>query len=335
VQIAEIDVHDDAQVEAFWSTAKEGDAYERPYAIFWSLEAATAAFRTESNSFERHPFAATEDGQVIGTGQIMLPLLDNTHIAFLAPIVRPSHHRRGVGTALLEHGIEYVRARGRDTVIIEVNRPMTESGPGVSAGHAMLTRHGFSEASVELHRVLDTPVPDGRLAALEAEADERRDDYRMVQFAESVPDELMADYCHLQEAFNSEAPLGDLDIEPEVWDEARVLEREDLCRRTRRRERAVAALASDGTMVALTEMMTTDHQPEVGWQSGTLVLKEHRGHRLGLAVKVANLRGFQAEFPQVRAVHSWNAEENGPMVAINDKLGFRPVEYLVEMQLKL
>jgi hypothetical protein len=37
----------------------------------------------------------------------------------------------------------------------------------------------------------------------------------------------------------------------------------------------------------------------------------------------------------VRTVHSWNAEENGPMVAINDRLGFRPVEYLVEMQLKL
>ena len=88
-------------------------------------------------------------------------------------------------------------------------------------------------------------------------------------------------------------------------------------------------------MVALTEMMATDHQPEVGLQSGTLVLKEHRGHRLGLAVKVANLRGYQADFPRVRVVHSWNAEANGPMVAINDKLGFRPVEYLVEMQRKL
>jgi hypothetical protein len=34
-------------------------------------------------------------------------------------------------------------------------------------------------------------------------------------------------------------------------------------------------------------------------------------------------------------VHSWNAEENGPMVAINDALGFRPVEYVAEMQRKL
>jgi len=74
-----------------------------------------------------------------------------------------------------------------------------------------------------------------------------------------VPDEHLAGYCHLQEAFNSEAPLGDLDIEPEVWDAARVREREDLFARAGRYERATAALAPDGTMVALTEMMTTAH----------------------------------------------------------------------------
>jgi GNAT superfamily N-acetyltransferase len=335
VRIAEIDVHDDAQIEAFWSTAKEGDEHERPYAAFWSLPEAKVAFRSANNSFERHPFAATEGGEVIGTGQVMLPLLDNTHVAFLAPIVKPSHRRRGVGTALLEHGLDYVRSRGRDTVIIEVNRPMTASGPGECAGRTMLAKRGFSDASLELHRVLDLPVAAGRLDTLEAEAEQRRGPYQIVQFSGSVPDELMAGYCHLQEAFNSEAPLGDLDIEPEVWDEARVREREGLLRRSGRRERAAAALAPDGTMVALTEMLATEHQPEIGWQSGTLVLKEHRGHRLGLAVKVANLRGYQADFPLVRAVHSWNAEENGPMVAINDKLGFRPVEYLVEMQIKL
>ena len=53
MRIAEIDVHDDAQLEAFWSAAKEGDEFERPYALFWSLPAAAIAFRSESNSFER------------------------------------------------------------------------------------------------------------------------------------------------------------------------------------------------------------------------------------------------------------------------------------------
>ncbi len=50
---------------------------------------------------------------------------------------------------------------------------------------------------------------------------------------------------------------------------------------------------------------------------------------------MADLRRFQSNFPAARMVHSWNAEENGPMVAIDDALGFRAVEHLAEMQLKL
>jgi GNAT superfamily N-acetyltransferase len=335
VEIAEIDVHDDAQVEAFWSAGKEADEDGRPYAAYWSLPAAIAAMRTPSRAFERHPIAAVEDGVVVGTLAVMLPQLDNTHIAYLGPAVRPSFRRRGIGSALLEHGLEYVRARARTTVIVEVHRPMTNAGPGESAGHALLTKFGFSDASVELHRVLDLPVADSRLDELDARTADHHRDYKLALFGGAVPDELMAGYCHLQEAFNSEAPMGELDMEPEVWDEARVREREDVFRRAGRQERAAAALAPDGSMVALTELMTTVHQPDLAWQGGTLVLKEHRGHRLGMATKLANLRAFQAEFPKARVVHSWNAEENGPMVAINDALGFQPVEYLIEMQLKL
>jgi len=57
--------------------------------------------------------------------------------------------------------------------------------------------------------------------------------------------------------------------------------------------------------------------------------------QLGLATKIANLRAFSVDFPTVGRVHSWNAEENAQMVAINDALGFAPVEYGAEMQLRL
>jgi GNAT superfamily N-acetyltransferase len=254
----------------------------------------------------------------------------------MTPIVRPAHRRRGVGTALLEAGLDLARAHGRTTVIIEVHRPFAESGgPGDAPGAALLRKHGFGDASLDLHRVLDLPLSAETLDTLASEAAPHHGGYTFVPIDASVPDELMAGYCRLQEAFNSEAPLGDLDLEPEVWDAERVRGAEERFRLAGRHQRGTAVLAPDGQMVALTEMMTTDHQPDMAWQGGTLVLPEHRGHRLGLACKVTNLRRFQAEFPELRLVHSWNAEENGPMVAINDRLGFRPVEYLVEMQLKL
>ncbi len=49
---------------------------------------------------------------------------------------------------------------------------------------------------------------------------------------------------------------------------------------------------------------------------------EHRGHRLGLAVKLANLDFLAEREPAVRMIGTGNAQENAPMIAVNDMLGF-------------
>ena len=331
--VGQIDVHDDEQLRAFWAAGKEGDAYGRPYAAFRSIEATTVALRDKAGFADVVALAATDEGEVLGVSEVVVPKLDNTHLAFVEPIVRPAHRCRGVGTALLEASLQIARDRDRTTVIAEVNMPL--EAPPRSAGSRFLEARGFATASLEIHRILEVPVDDGHLGALEAEAAAHHADYRLESFTDRVPDEFIAGFCALQTAFNSEAPLGDLDLEPEAWDEDRVRQGEDRSRRMGRHVQATGAIDRNGDLVALTEMVTNQHLPEVGWQSGTLVLPLHRGHRVGLAVKIANQRLFQDTFPAVRRIHSWNAEENGPMVAINDMIGFQPVEYLAEMQRKL
>jgi GNAT superfamily N-acetyltransferase len=330
--VGEIDVHDDDLVRAWWQTADEGDSHGRPYRTYWSLWSATIAFRADNNSVEQHPVAAIDGDEVLGTNQVIFPILDNTHVAYAEPIVRPGSRRRGVGTALLDHSLEMAKAAGRSTVIIEVNLPW---GGAPAPGVAFLERRGFERGMLEIHRVLDLPVAAERLEELAAAAAPLHADYRFATWEDTVPEEYLDGFCSLQSSFNTLAPIGDLDIEPEVWDEARVRNIEARSRKQGRRETATAAVAPDDSLVALTMMMTTDDEPQRAFQGGTLVLPEHRGHRLGLAAKVINLERFQHRFPQGGTVHSWNAEENGPMVAINDTLGFRPVEYLAEMQLKL
>jgi hypothetical protein len=61
------------------------------------------------------------------------------------------------------------------------------------------------------------------------------------------------------------------------------------------------------------------------YQMGTLVRRDHRGHRLGTAVKVANLAALVADRPDVLEVHTQNAETNEWMVSINVRLGFERV----------
>jgi GNAT superfamily N-acetyltransferase len=331
MRLGEIDVHDDDLIRRFWETGNEADSFERPYAEFWSLQAMTVSFRSAHNSVEQHPIAALEGDEVLGTNQVMLPILDNLHVAYMTPLVKPSARRRGIGAALLDAGLQLARDSGRTTVIIEVNMPLE----GPSVGRDFLARRGFETGIDELHRVLALPVAEARLDALAASAAPHHVDYELVTVGGELPEQYLDGYCRLQEAFNSDAPTGDLDIEPEAWDADRVRKTEARLREQGRRMCSTLAVSRQGCVVALTDMLASDHQPQTGWQSGTLVLEEHRGHRLGLAVKVANLRSYQKWFPAVEMVHSWNAEENGPMVAINDTLGFRPVERLAEMQLKL
>ena len=85
-------------------------------------------------------------------------------------------------------------------------------------------------------------------------------------------------------------------------------------------------------MVAYSDLATTVHEPGKAYQWGTLVRQDARGHRLGLAVKVANLRLLQRERPDVRELITYNAEVNSHMIGVNERLGFVPVARLGEFQ---
>jgi hypothetical protein len=62
-------------------------------------------------------------------------------------------------------------------------------------------------------------------------------------------------------------------------------------------------------------------------QGVTLVLKEHRGHRLGMLVKVANIRQLMKESPTTPFILTDNAEENRPMLDVNEAVGFEAIAY--------
>ena len=52
------------------------------------------------------------------------------------------------------------------------------------------------------------------------------------------------------------------------------------------------------------------------------MLRNHRGHGLGLRLKAANALRVMDELPNVTSVRTWNAASNEHMLAVNRQLGY-------------
>jgi GNAT superfamily N-acetyltransferase len=92
----------------------------------------------------------------------------------------------------------------------------------------------------------------------------------------------------------------------------------------RRSVETVARHVASGRLVGFTHVQVTADRPHLAYQHDTLVLREHRGHRLGVRLKAANALALREAMPQVRTVRTWNAVDNAPMLAVNRALGYRP-----------
>ena len=134
-----------------------------------------------------------------------------------------------------------------------------------------------------------------------------------------------------------EAPTGGLEREPESADVDALRRREELTREPGPHDLQHGRRSTPPARSWRTPTWrSSTHDPDNAFQWGTLVRRADRGHRLGMAVKVASLRLLQrGRGPRPARIHTWNAGVNDHMIAINERLGFRPVERMGEFQKKL
>ncbi|SDF53240.1 Acetyltransferase (GNAT) family protein [Blastococcus aurantiacus] len=273
--------------------------------------------------------AALLGDDVVGALRLILPLRDNTTVAFVDLVVHPAHRRRGIGGELLAEALRLAAEAGRTELIAEVDEPVTDT-----AGRAFALRHGWTCDLLETRRDLVLPPDEAQLAAVEAEARQASAGYELVTWRGSVPDPLLDDRALLEQRMSTDAPHGDLPVEEERWDGRRVREIEAM-NAARGRTVLAAGAVRDGRLVAFTELHVSVSRPEHARQGSTLVLREHRGHRLGALVKAATLRDLAAAFPHTRRITTYNAEDNLPMVAVNRALGFEPAGHLSMWSLRV
>lgn len=327
MRITTLDLADTDELGAAYAVVVASRSMDRSTFLAPGQADLVADWRHEDPGAQQVLRVARLDGRVVGMCAAWYPLGDNLDKVWADVDVDPAARRRGVGTALVDDLLAQARARGRSRVVVEAACPMT--GPADHPCGAFAQRQGFRVGVTETTRRLVLPIPAARLAGLGAHARERYAGRYAVATYDEVPEQLVGPLCRLGNLVGSQAPSGDIEWEtesmtPQRYRGFRTLDREQ----GRVRLTALATEVASGEVVAYTELMLRPGVARVE-QWGTLVDEAHRGRRLGLAVKVANLQTLQDRFPDRREVTTSNAVENPWMVAINEDLGFRPVELLV------
>jgi len=267
------------------------------------------------------------DGQPVGFYAVTLHLLDNVDVLGVELAVHPDHRGKGYGSALLESLDALAGELGCTRLLAEM--PM--DGPGAPWARS----RGARPVSEMMHRRLDlsavdTAVHDELLADARAHAA----GYTLLQWTSPIPDEHLAGCAVLEGKMSTDMPLDDLAWEPEVYDAERMRRRSEMIE-ARGLRQFTSAARHDGTgeIVGMTTLTRLDTLPEHVDQWETIVLEEHRGHRLGMLLKIENLRFAQREQPQLRFIDTVNSDSNAPMLRVNLALGFEPVRPWAEWEL--
>ncbi len=255
------------------------------------------------------------DDGVVGWYLLHLPAAPNRHLAGFDVLVRQDRLRQGLGTALLRHVAERAAGDGRgllDAGILDGSR-----------GEAFARSRGATGGIAQIRRVLELDAfAAGRLGDLRAVAEPSAAGYRYVSWIAPTPEEYLDQVAAIHNAL-ADAPR-DSSWQPPTWDAERV-------RKTNRRSEflgirrySVAAWHEGaGELAGLTQVSIQPEVADWGFQGLTAVAGVHRGHRLGLLLKITMQEWLAEAEPQLRRILTDNAGANEHMIAINEVLGYR------------
>ena len=254
---------------------------------------------------------ARDGADLVGWAWATEPRREYTDTAFVAGCVAPGHRGRGIGRALLDTvcaGTGRTRVRTR----------AWEGTPGAS----VLPGWGFTRSVTHAVRRLRLDDPDPGWAGLRREAEAAATDYEVVRRKGPTPVHQLPEMVALREAIN-DAPDA---LEYESYPTERIAAYEQALERRRQTQYAVVARhRATGEPAGITLCAVDEFSPSVAHQEDTSVVRAHRGHRLGLLLKLDMIDWLRDERPEVTATETWNDVRNHHMIAVNERLGLREV----------
>lgn len=244
---------------------------------------------------QRRYWAAENDGKLVGWATAAIEYQSSERPGFLQVSVAQESRRSGLGTALLERCEVHLADLG-------VTTTLSFTTPE-EASRSFATAHGFRHTNtnrisgVDPSTIQPPSVPTGVGLCPLVELDPRKVYELDAEAMADVPGEVAMDDVSFEQWLEDYWRHPDTDLEASV------------------------AAVIDDRPVSFSHLRIAPSGRAVTDMTGTL--RNYRGRGLALLVKRATL--VNAARRGVELVTTENDETNGPMLKVNEKLGYQPV----------
>ncbi|THV38567.1 GNAT family N-acetyltransferase [Glycomyces buryatensis] len=330
LDIRRLDPRDEAAVKRVHAVMDLVDRHDTPENASVSEQRFARGLEHPPPGSESRFYYAEAGGEVVGYISAYMPTADNRQYLEAELAVHPDRRERGIGSALLDYLLAFANAEERTELIVTARIAWEGGAERSGTGARFLERRGLAAALTEVDRRLT-------VADLDAETEQRlwdeaaaaSGDYDLVSWTGRAPEEYLEGLARIDSRIFEEIPLGDVVLQPRTLDVERIRARDDRSELIRATPvRTIAVHRETGHIAAHTAIYTFAGETDAD-QAITIVDPDHRGRRLGLGAKLANLRLLRQALPHVELVWAGNADSNAQMVSINDRLGYQVVDALI------
>ncbi|CAN7586435.1 GNAT family N-acetyltransferase [Terrabacter sp. LjRoot27] len=321
VTVRPLDVGDDIELAAAHAVESAATSDVRPGWVPMGEAARLAAWRADTG-WTCHLVGAFDGTDLVGIASAQTAH-DTPDTCWVDVAVHPRSLRQGVG-GRLARAAEQSAPATVSRFVASAYRPTRATMDELVGGFAH--RLGYALATTETVVELDLAR-----ARLPVDTDGHPTAYAISTHVDGVPEHLRAQVGVLKGLVDAEAPHGELGWQPTPVSAEEYAAEIALAQEQGRTTIESVALAPDGSVVAWTGLAVGPDPARPAQIEGTLVLSDHRGHRLGRAVKLASLHATR-EHGRAARVRTSSDDENRWMRAVNAELGFVPVELEVIVQ---
>ncbi len=239
----------------------------------------------------------------------------NEHMVIVRSMaVLKEYRRRGIGLDLLKLVYDFAAERKKRLVL---------GGTAEKEGRELNRLLGGTEAlEMRINRLSMDKVDWNMVEKWESEGTEKSPDASLMIYS-SIPDNILEDYCKKYTEVYNQMPLDELDVghtvyTPELWRKY-----EDTSVKTGETWLTAVIREKNGDISGLTDIIYHPSKAPLLKQLLTGVDQKYRGKGKGKWVKAAMLLKVREKFPDIKTISTSTATSNAPMIAINERLGFK------------